>query len=441
MLTRVARGLRKNSVALVVIASCGVEKGPAELGEPSSETLLLGVACATTALELSVVGTVYVSELLFGLRIVWELAYRRSLKVPRVLAAFMVLCSVWLGAQIISDAVNGSELRDAVRGWARAVFLAGDTLGLWLLVRDSRKRLGTAILGIGLGLMAGVLISPNTLEQSHPWKFGVGGGALLISSVFAGKLVSTGRVYIATALMILYAAVSLSLDSRLLAGLGLLGATQVVYAASFGKARPGQGRIARAFAPAAVAISGYVFMLTYRYLFQVGVLGGQAAYRFQTQMHGAFGVLLGARKEAYAALRAISDRPLIGHGSWARNADYALLLAELEQYGYVVAPPENDLIPTHSHILGGWVEGGVLCVFVWAIPLFLVWRVLPLAMTRRNEISVSTCVLAALLGWDVLFSPLGGRTRVTDALAIVACMVFLHTKRVRAAPHDNFDSR
>src|SRR5437660_8719552 len=104
-------------------------------------------------------------------------------------------------------------------------------------------------------------------------------------------------------------------------------------------------------------------------------------------------------------MRAIRDSPIIGHGSWAKNPKYvAALQDELHKAGYQgsTVPISPDLIPTHSHLFGAWVEAGILGAVFWFWALGLVASVLP----RLHRLGDARVALVAFLAisflWDVL---------------------------------------
>lgn len=84
-----------------------------------------------------------------------------------------------------------------------------------------------------------------------------------------------------------------------------------------------------------------------------------------------FELLITGRGETYVAMTAISDKPWFGHGSWAVDKDlkyYKMLLAvHDEDLNLKKALEKDQLVPSHSILLGAWVNygvGGFLAVFL-----------------------------------------------------------------------------
>jgi len=170
----------------------------------------------------------------------------------------------------------------------------------------------------------------------------------------------------------------------------------------------------------------YLTLAVYEKAVLSGMLGEEALLKYRMQS-GSYGILLGGRAELLVSSRAIMDSPIIGHGSWAKNRYYAELLFVLKhQLGYEVhGGPMSDLIPTHSHLMGAWVEAGILGPGFWVASLVLSWRALLLLLRTKNRLAPLLVFFAALLIWDILFSPYGAQRRFISTYYVVAMIAFL----------------
>jgi O-antigen ligase len=146
--------------------------------------------------------------------------------------------------------------------------------------------------------------------------------------------------------------------------------------------------------------------------------------KFEAQSAGKLGVILGARPEIPAALQAIADDPVFGHGSYAVDPKYLGILADYQfKYGYSGSDTPEDLedpgIPTHSHLTAAWVESGVLGSFLW---FYLIWLnvrgVIAIADTRPALSPLYAWLFITFI-WDILFSPFGYDRRVFEGFFIV----------------------
>jgi O-antigen ligase len=128
----------------------------------------------------------------------------------------------------------------------------------------------------------------------------------------------------------------------------------------------------------------------------------------------------------YAQVVAIADSPVFGHGSWATGKTYALrVLRDLAQAGYPINPAtawtftHSEHLPTHSYLLGAWVEGGALATVFWLVVIGLCVHFL-LRYYKRSDpfIALLTFVVIGLL-WDTMFSPFGAQERLEVAYGLV----------------------
>ena len=115
--------------------------------------------------------------------------------------------------------------------------------------------------------------------------------------------------------------------------------------------------------------------------------------------------------------RAIADSPIIGHGSWAKDVYYVAILRDiLESNGFkATGESDEDLIPSHSHLLGAWVELGLLGGLFWIIVLIIATLAFYSCIRKpRIPATLVGFVLVSLI-WDVLFSPFANSQRFMKA--------------------------
>ena len=157
-----------------------------------------------------------------------------------------------------------------------------------------------------------------------------------------------------------------------------------------------------------------------------GYLGEKSRDKYEKQAAlGDLGILLGGRNESLVTVQAIMDSPLIGHGSWAKDRYYAeLRQLMLYKLGFVnrFIEPENDLIPTHSHLLGAWVEAGLGGALFWLVILGMIMATLRRLYASNDPVRPYLVFLMFLFVWDILFSPFGAQRRLTDGFLMVAML-------------------
>jgi hypothetical protein len=76
---------------------------------------------------------------------------------------------------------------------------------------------------------------------------------------------------------------------------------------------------------------------------------------------------------------------------------------------------ESDLIPTHSYILGAWVEAGFVGAIFWFWVLVLTVRALIATYGIKSTLVPLIAFAAFNMLWDIPFSPFGAEGRLYAA--------------------------
>jgi len=185
-----------------------------------------------------------------------------------------------------------------------------------------------------------------------------------------------------------------------------------------------------------VAVAG--LRLGYGWAVESGWAPEEMRVKFESQGVSDLGFILSGRSELLVSTRAIAERPWLGYGSWARDEGFAneLMLARLASgHSMVTAYVEDDYIPSHSHLFGAWVNGGIVGAAFWLGVLALlavrVWQHAPLASPE----GIGIAYLLFSLGWDIPFSPMALGSRTWSALAVAVLVSYSwRSQRPSAAP-------
>ena len=377
--------------------------------------LFLFVAPLMQFVQLHVMGVLSGTDIL--LLLAFPLVLLRNLRQLRQRQVFMILLLGlgWLISQVITDLIRDTPPVDFLRGWSKIGLTLTHFTTIYLLTYRSRRR----FLLFGFGFIAGQLltlrINPGVFFAASPWKFGYCGPVTLV--VFL--LTSTLPYFRRRKMLVLLAAVAIALINLFMGarGVALISLLAGIYAFSLRRAGAVRLRGSRLlFTLGVVLLSGWIFMSFYSYLAQSGELGATAQSQYETQGSGEGGVLLGGRSEILSSAMAIFDSPIIGHGSWARDPKYKFILEERRrELGYArVGVMSDDLIPTHSHIFGAWVEAGVMGAVFWFYIFCIVLRIMMKAPGSEPILPICIFVSIAML-WNILFSPYGADMRVVFA--------------------------
>lgn len=396
--------------------------GTALLLRDGGDVLTL-LAPTVAFLQISALGQIYATELLLMVSLPFVLLANRKVLQARTVTITLLLGLFWLLSQIATDIVVGSDFVDFARGWARIGFFLANFVAILLLIGGKQRRIALFAVGIAIGGVLTFLFAPTEHASAHPWKFGYGMSvtiAVVVVAAFLWRRKGVGQA--AVGLLVCAGILNFLEDFRSLAGFCLLTAAVCTLQRISG----GMPRMLRSpvvlgllmIAASAVTLEVYAAAASH------GWLGPEAMDKYNRQASGALGVLLGGRNEILVSLRAIADSPFLGHGSWAEDIQYVAMRVQLlESLGYEVVgdPYQRELIPSHSHLFGAWVEGGLLggAFFLW---IFWIGACVFVESARRKaELSPLVVFLVLTMLWHLLFSPLGADMRyMTPFYAAVA---------------------
>jgi len=131
------------------------------------------------------------------------------------------------------------------------------------------------------------------------------------------------------------------------------------------------------------------------------------------------------------------DAPILGHGSWARDyggyfqAEKALAyeLNYSEEDNSLGNTQENNVIPTHSFLMGALVWSGIMGGLFWCLTAGIVVR----EYFRTSKMLPYFFHLSVLsFVWNLFFSPFGAGQRWSTSLFLG--LFFLYTSRLAKAP-------
>lgn len=413
----------------------------------STTTFIAALLPLTKLIELNLVGILFLQDIvaivLFPIMLMVVPNKKRLIK-PMLPLLFLSL--VWLAGAILTDIWVGSAPEDLARGWAKISLFIVHASVLFLLARGNIRILAIYLIGLGLADVVSATLSPNQLQQIQPWKFGLGRGCLMISVglvVFLGSKTSLLR-WLPLALVGIIALISLFLNARSLFGVALL---SILYAlgAALLVSRPAFQRVLNPKSFFLVILLGLllgqIFISGYGKLAQQGVFGDEARSKYEMQTADNMSLLQGGRPESIVSVQAIKDSPIIGHGSWARDMYYTdMYFYELKQRGLVADAQfynfnksQDGLIPSHSHLLGAWVETGILGVAIWIYALILAFKSLYAVLKLGALPGMLVTAIAFSVFWDVLFSPFASDGRIWMSAYLCILIALTHSLRLRTS--------
>ena len=384
-------------------------------------------------LQVQVIGFLPFSELAVGILFpFWLPTYTRPgmLRATRLL---LPLCGLWLGSTVISDLFSETEWRLAARGAARVlVYLACIPFAVVFFGKDTWRRL----IFFTLGLIPSVILSAYVFQSGAQIGREIVWGRMLINFethwvavvVFGAQLInllvyhrSKTMAYVAS----LFAGGLNFYNGSRSAGAAFAVGAPLAFLRDFMVTRRAAGKLTLgrvAIFLTATALVAWGVIALYSYSAREGLLGEQSRQKFEAQSRSAAGLVLTGRLEFVGAALAVRDSPFLGHGSWQLDTEryyaQAVHLMEIDVDPRLYYLKGYPLIPSHSHLMGAWVENGLAGGVFWAYTLILVVTALyrPLEDDRHLRLWVSCAATA--LAWHILFSPMSSRLETCVALAV-----------------------
>ena len=403
----------------------------------AADVFVLAVGLTST-FTIHLVGDLPVAEILVALSLPLLIVTRGSrLRRPRV-KLVLGLLSLWLLNQILADILCRTPTVDWARGDANLVFFAIDLLALTMLLSMNQRRQVFFLAGYGMGALLAVRFQPSEAAVQAPWKFGYAAGANALIALLACYFFARRR-YIATGVLLAaIIAVNLAENFRSPVLNVLVAITLIlpVIPERVGRLTilPRRGSLSNVIVIvclAAVGASSALFLV--RLATERGILNEEAALKNREQSQSAGGLLLGGRPEILVSSQAVWDSPIIGHGSWAKDFKYIEALADIQtRWGIQVDLDYTEetlqgLIPTHSHLMGAWVQAGILGAVFWFYMLWFVAKGLIRLSVVRPPLAPILAFMLTSFFFDILFSPFASTRRLTEGFLVVILLDLLQS--------------
>lgn len=410
-----------------------------------SRLAVVFLLCASSFAYVEVVGQVYLVEVLLLPVALHALIGARKAESPLGATGLIVAALVWLGAQVVSNSLNGVPYTDFARGIASIGFLLTDLIALLHLLGTvpqtrSAQVVRTAFLGLCVSGALGFILQPNVFARDNPWKFGLAFPAVLLVCLALGRRGLATRALLWPSVLACLAILNFALNFRSMAGIcGLTALVLLVRALTPSAARSLSKGVIIALVSATL-VGAVLASAAYDRAARDGFFGSASQAKGLAQSQGEFGGLVGGRSEVFLNFEGIRESPLLGLGSYAELSPdtRAQALERLAALGYLdIALQFNEArggTVNHSYLLGAWVAGGLAGANFWVLYIRRVVRCL--TMILKRQISPSIAAACAFVGvnllWSILFSPFGAEQRFAAALAASAFLVLSSERRVTA---------
>ncbi|MBE6381542.1 MAG: hypothetical protein E7049_00830 [Lentisphaerae bacterium] len=171
----------------------------------------------------------------------------------------------------------------------------------------------------------------------------------------------------------------------------------------------------------------------YKYTAAHGFLGEDARLKYEGQTRHSSSILsllMSGRKEFFAAIPAVVDKPIVGHGPFARDTEgywerFLSTYGDIEDLqGYYFMLKNNlgiPIIPTHSHIMGFWVFYGIGGLLFWIYVGILIYQHIKKFTSAVPQWYGFLAIQISNFIWALFFSPFGSRGTFTF---MMCCILF-----------------
>lgn len=169
-------------------------------------------------------------------------------------------------------------------------------------------------------------------------------------------------------------------------------------------------------------VSAYI----YQYLAENEMLDERSTEKYYNQRTNSRLGLASGRQDFFTSAYAICFHPFIGYGVPPKDKEH-----RTAQFGRIVKNSNINfnLVPTHSHLLGAWVQAGLLGVFFWLLMLQILYKYVKNVFLYDYRMWAFSIIYILTYCWDIFFSPYGGARGYRLAFIFSYFIVMIIRKR------------
>ncbi|HXB68857.1 MAG TPA: O-antigen ligase family protein [Candidatus Acidoferrales bacterium] len=367
---------------------------------------------ATLPIPVELIGTLYVGEiLLLGALFHALLRKHTSMKKwPRLMRPLALSMLLMIVGYLLSDLIVGAPAKDMMRGSARVIFVLIDVFGMAAVVGYSGSRLQAVALGYAAAAGALALAGLSGQPFLAYWKLDLGVPVTMAVALVLGNLRLLKTALAPLAFMAL-GMLHVYLDSRSQGALCV--AVGAVLLANL--VRASRWRVLAW--PATFAALGLAALLVAGSLLNGSEFSERRANSDTWRLAG-----------VQVAAAEIFSSPLIGHGSWATNANLLdAVNGKQRDNGYQANNNVGEgTFQAHSMVLQAWFEGGLLALIFPVLYGVAIVRGIRAVWQSERHVKNPQLVLLLLLFTGLvhlLSSPFNGGHRLDVAFALCAFIV------------------
>lgn len=421
-----------------------------------AQSVLLFLIGATSRMDFALVGRTTVGEMVAfaAIPILW-ISHSDLRRNSHFVKVFSILAMITVGVWI-ADFINKMPLWFSMRSAARPIFV-----GLWVLffIPIIRKNINVIKYFIYGAVIAAAInyFRPSSFETEAAADVQTYAGvvfrlsplieALTLASVF--YIYPRSRV-VAALIVLSSGVVGIAMGGARSSFINYFTITFLILLVAW--LRSQQKRRRMEITPQKIALLGCVGMmaltmvyLAYIYAAPQGYLGEEQRAKFETQRNTVLGVnplgfILGGRTQVYGAVLGIMDRPLLGFGSWNREATFPYVIEAIASVGTDptliehMANSGGIMGAGHSILFQTWVENGIIPAIGYLMLYGILCRVLLFNIRYEGRITPLIVMWWVSYSWAFLFSPPSFLFRLHFGLVLAIYIVFMDKKGALGRP-------
>ena len=358
--------------------------------------------------RIRIVGTFLLPEFMLILYGIW--GHFSSFKSNRFAKKVYFFAILWLLGTIVSNYLNQIPLEDFLKGVFFLVIFLLLIPAIFDLMRDKPERLLMFYLGSGISniFMPYFAVSEGQANMWNADVFKFYAYSSLISGI-CYLLYFKGKQKFAIIVLEIVSIVGLFHASRNLFLTTTIAAIILFYSnrikgnvASFGRRIP--------MLLVALLIGMMVVDNVYENLASNGTLGEDARQKYIMQSASG-NILSEGRAEFFMGVQLIAMKPVFGWGSYAKDTwGYRAKYSMEHNRDYYERLDGYELLPSHSYVVGAWMQNGILGGVFWIYILILLWKIFKSGCLfyEPRLLGLLMFQFTSLL-WSWAFSPFGDR--------------------------------
>ena len=350
-------------------------------------------------------GKIFLFDIFIPLAIIYIIYTKKNAEIDKNILCLVLICII---NQIIQDSINATSINNFLKGTWKYMMIFPTLIFVYkfiYLIKINKFDLNTLFIStFGIGIILVYILQPNIhAVDGDWWKFGIALPITLFVIMFSIKINS--YVIITSFLLLAICYINFHLGYR---SLGFIVLIVTVYSLLVNT------RVICKLNRFAILLIASIISIFLYFNLMHGLLSTKEKNKYETQvlMNNNYktielytagkitNIFKNGRAEIFSSSQRIIDEMpwsiIKGKGTWAME--------------------NNELIKSHSHILGAFIEYGLIGAFLWIYILLISLYYTYTLLQRYNKNEFIIITIFGLLSWDIIFSPFAGDHRFTTLI-------------------------